>query len=128
MNQGLTDEAWGYSTTLLKFDQSEFIEYGWGSSGLRSKGWLFYPDICATTQCNLVVWLHGGGAFAPYYLQYPENGFGSIAAANNIIILFPQGDMYYGPTNCFDLVNPGYTGTDNWSHDGVQVKSIMKMV
>ena len=52
--------------TLLKIDQSEFIDYGFfeGSSGMRTKGWLYLPNTCATTQCKLVVWLHGGNSIA----------------------------------------------------------------
>jgi len=41
-------DDWADTSTLLKFDQSEFIDYGWGSSGLRTRGWLFFPDSCAT--------------------------------------------------------------------------------
>lgn len=57
-------EDWTDDATLLKIDQSEFIEWtGEGSPGIRTRGWLFYPNTCATTQCKLLVWLHGGGMY-----------------------------------------------------------------
>ena len=54
-------------------------------------------------------------------------GLAETAAANNIVILMPQGDVE-SPTNCFDGGMPSWLGTDNWSHDGVQVKSILNMI
>lgn len=44
-----------------------------------------------------------------------------------MVLLMPQGDVG-NPTNCWDGSFPGYTGTDNWSHDGVQVKAIKNMI
>lgn len=58
---------------------------------MRSKGWLYYPDTCATTQCKLVVFLHGGGSFGVEMLE--SHGLGGVANANNMAILFPQGDV-----------------------------------
>lgn len=56
-----------------------------------------------------------------------SHGLGNVAANNDIAILFPQGDVN-GRTNCWDGQYPGYTGTDNWSHEGVQVEAIMGMI
>jgi len=95
------DTNWAESSTLLKFDQSEFINYDqWGSSGMRSKAWLYYPDSCATTQCKLVVWLHGGGMTGVGMLN-DYYGIAATAAANNMVVLLPQGDTN-GKTNCWD--------------------------
>lgn len=56
-------------------------------------------------------------------------GIGDVAAANDIIVLFPEGDKS-GGTNCWegDAEDDGYTGTDAWSHDGVQQKAILQMI
>ena len=54
---------------------------------MRSKGWLYFPDTCATTQCKLVVWLHGGGGFGVDMLE--PHGIGAVAAANDMVILMP---------------------------------------
>ena len=59
-----------------------------GSPGIRTRGWLYYPNVCETTQCKLVVWLHGGGG---YGVQQLEN-IGPLAAINELVLLFPQGD------------------------------------
>jgi hypothetical protein len=44
-----------------------------------------------------------------------------------MILLMPQGDVG-SFTNCWDGRFPGFTDTDNWSHDGVQVKAIKGMI
>lgn len=94
-----------------------------GSPGIRTRGWLYYPNVCETSQCKLVVWLHGGGGFGVQTLD----GIGDLAAANEIVLLFPQGDTS-GSTNCWEGENPGYTATDAWSKDGVQQKAILDMI
>ena len=60
-------------------------------------------------------------------------GIGAVAAANNMIVLMPQGDVDGEETNCWEgggLTGdyPGYTGTDAWSRDGVQQKAIFEMI
>lgn len=50
------------------------------------------------------------------------------AITNNMIILMPQGDVDGTmETNCWEG-QPQYTGTDAWSHDGVQQKAIIEMI
>ena len=79
-------DTWADDGTLLKFDQSEYIHYDqWGSPGIRTRGWLYYPNTCAVNQCKLLVWLHGGGGSAVNILET----IGQIAHANNIVVLMP---------------------------------------
>jgi len=62
LNSG--DDKWAEIGTLLKFDQTEFIDYDhWGTPGMRTNGWVYYPDTCITVDCKLVVFLHGGAGF-----------------------------------------------------------------
>jgi hypothetical protein len=43
-----------------------------------------------------------------------EYEIGPIAAANNLIVVAPQGDRK-GPTDCWDVVDPGYTGDGHYT-------------
>lgn len=129
-------DDWGTDTTLLKFDQTDFITHDdMASTGMRSRGWLFFPNTCKTTQCKLVVWLNSRGSFGSEYLESNAK-IGAFAASNNQVILMPQSDIW-GNTDCWDAGQytsterdraEGYTGSDIWGHSGVQVQAIMRMI
>lgn len=112
------DASWDSNGVILRFDQTEFIDYtGEGSSGMRDSGWMYYPNSCIGAECKLVFMFHGGGMFGATLMD-PELAIASVAAANNLIVVFPQGDVR-GATNCWD-VSDGYTGDDFDTKTGVQ--------
>ena len=112
-------QNWATDATLLKIDQSEFIDYGFfaGSPGIRTRGWLYIPNNCMSKQCRLMVFLHGTSGDAVYFLDGAWLEFGPLAYANDLIVLLPQGDMG-APTESWENESgtfSGYTGTDAWS-------------
>lgn len=75
---------------LLAFNQTPFSE---PEAFMDEIGYLYLPDACLKGEyCTLHVHLHGcwlgAGVYKDVYLR--QTGFLEYAAANNIIMLFPQ--------------------------------------
>jgi poly(3-hydroxybutyrate) depolymerase len=122
-------------TSLLAFDQSEFIDDP-EVHGMAQVGYLYVPQNCAGQQrCRLHVALHGcgqteddiGDAF------YTQTGYNDWAEANDIVILYPQAAArtwfllpWPNPEGCWDWW--GYTGRQYHTQRGVQMRAIKAMV
>lgn len=110
--EGLDDdeEDWLSAGTLIAIDQDEFTETGADdreASGFAERGWLYYPDNCVgdSASCKLVIIFTGGGG---NQTETIGTGFIQTAAANDLVLLFPQQALEYNA--CFDLT--AETGDD----------------
>lgn len=121
------------SGRLIEFDQRPFIVGGQRASGLATTGFVFVPQVCeAGAACRVHIAFHGcrqnaatiGRAFVE------QAGYNPWAAANRIIVLYPQTDSTWGapfnPKGCWDWW--GYTGRDYAGRDGRQVRAVRAML
>jgi poly(3-hydroxybutyrate) depolymerase len=117
---------------LLTFRQSQYVEGG-SAASMDARGFVFVPADCAAGEpCRLHVAFHGcgqgvgdvGRTFAA------QAGYNRWAAANRIVVLYPQAArsrlMPFNPKGCWDWW--GYTGPGYASRDGLQVRSVWRMV
>ncbi|MGD8614998.1 MAG: hypothetical protein PVI91_04915 [Gammaproteobacteria bacterium] len=122
-------------SSLLSFDQSDFIEEPEANS-MQSVGYLYVPEDCARElPCRLHIALHGCGQTEEaigdaFYTQAGYNGW---AEANDIIVLYPQAAArtylllpWPNPNGCWDWW--GYTGGQYHTREGVQMRAIKAMV
>jgi poly(3-hydroxybutyrate) depolymerase len=119
---------------LITFDQTAYLETGYTveTSSLNKEGYVYTPFACQdgnTTNCRVHAVFHGcdqtvddiGESFLLM------TGYNRWAAANNIIILYPQiTKTTLNPNGCFDWW--GYTGPDYASKLGVQMNAINGMI
>jgi len=111
---GVTD--WQERGVLRQFSQSELLDTNVfeNDAGLADYGFVYYPYRCvngAVANCKVHMTLHGcggstTGAFGELNIQH--TGWVQYAAANDLIVIFPQ--IRYQLTNpytCFDFI--GYT-------------------
>jgi poly(3-hydroxybutyrate) depolymerase len=118
---------------LAEFDQRPYARAS-GSASLAERGWLFVPRSCAsggTARCRLHVVFHGckQGASLIGKEFILGSGYLEAAAANDIVLLFPQVEASYVPLNaygCWDWW--GYEGKAYAVKAGPQMTAVRLMV
>lgn len=116
---------------VLEFEQAEF-----GASraiSMAEKGFAYVPGSCATQKCRVHVAFHGcrqgGDAIGERFVS--EAGYNRWAAANRLIVLYPQALARYAswafnPRGCWDWW--GYTGAAYATKDAPQMRAVLAMV
>lgn len=117
---------------LREFDQSTYVKGG-ALASMADTGFVFVPKDCAAGKpCRIHVAFHGcrqgigfvGRRFAK------ASGYNRWADANRIVVLYPQADKSafwpFNPRGCWDWW--GYSGPDYASREGLQVRSVRRMV
>jgi len=121
------------SGELVEFDQRRYAEAG-GSESFDDRGWLFVPSQCRSTgrkSCRLHVVFHGcrqGRSFVGDRFVR-QSGYLETAAANGVVVLFPQLEPSYQPLNpngCWDWW--GYEGDWYAVKGGPQMLAVRTMV
>lgn len=120
---------------LVKFDQTKYItgDYTASSAGMYDYGYMYVPDQCADSDsnCKIHVAFHGCEQtiddIGDVYVR--ETGYNRWAAANDIIVLYPQAKKITreqkNPNGCFDWW--GYTDSHYATQKGVQMKAVYAM-
>lgn len=120
---------------IVKFDQSEFIEGE--KSSMSKEAFVFVPRTCESQKCRIHVAMHGceQGAAVIGDLYYTTTGYNEIAAANNIIVLYPQAEpsntIPFNPKGCWDFWGYSDADPDNpvfYTREAPQMKAIASMV
>lgn len=119
--------------SLYAINQQDHIPAGRASgSSIHAQAHLFVPDRCqgdAAQDCRLHVAFHGcrqtqeaiGDQF------YTLSGYNRWAAANRIIVLYPQAQSSAAnPRGCWDWW--GYSGQDYLTKQGVQMQTVWSMI
>ncbi|MDZ7768893.1 MAG: polyhydroxybutyrate depolymerase [Woeseiaceae bacterium] len=111
----------------------EFNQRADSAAGLAETGYVYVPDSCAQgLECRVHVFFHGCGQSV---LQIGDElaanaGFNRWAAANNLIVLYPQvAPSRLSPQNplaCWDWW--GYSGEDYLTQQGAQLAAVRAMV
>jgi poly(3-hydroxybutyrate) depolymerase len=118
---------------LADFDQTPYARAS-GSGGLADKGLIFVPRECRGDdgpKCRLHVVFHGckQGASLVGREFVLGSGYLEAAAANRVVLLFPQIEASYQPLNpmgCWDWW--GYEGDNFALRSGAQVKAVRMMI
>jgi len=113
---------WAEYGKIIEFDQE-------GPRSMDPKGFVYVPDTCVNGGCHLHVAFHGCSQSVSYLNEdYIQNtGYLEWAAANDLIVLFPQTiKTKVNENGCWDFW--GYTGNTYATKDGEQPKAIMDMV
>ena len=125
---------------VVPFDQQPFIAAD-RTSALAATGYLFLPNACrqAGAGCRLHVALHGCGQTAARigdaFVRHA--GYNRWAAANDIVVLYPQADAvertvlgialpWPNPQACWDWW--GFTGPDYALKSAPQITAITAMI
>jgi len=123
-----SDEAGG---RLVRFDQREFG--GRQAISMAQDGYAYVPGSCESERCRVHVAFHGcrqgAGAIDERFVR--EAGYNRWAAANRLIVLYPQAVARYvawtfNPRGCWDWW--GYTGRDYATKDAPQIRAVIGMV
>jgi poly(3-hydroxybutyrate) depolymerase len=118
---------------LREFDQRPYARVS-GSEALAGRGWLFVPPGCepgSAGRCRLHVVFHGCKQGSPFVKDafVRRAGYLEVAAANRIVLLFPQIQQGFQPLNpygCWDYW--GYEGEEYATQRGLQVAAVHAMV
>jgi poly(3-hydroxybutyrate) depolymerase len=118
---------------LAEFDQRPYAMAS-GSEALADRGWIYVPKSCRSDgrpHCRLHVVFHGckQGAAMVGKQFILGSGYLETAAANDVVVLFPQIEASYRPLNpmgCWDWW--GYEGPAYAVQDGAQITAIRMMV
>jgi poly(3-hydroxybutyrate) depolymerase len=118
---------------LAEFDQRPYAKAS-GSASLADRGWIFVPKSCTggdRPRCRLHVVFHGcrQGASLVGKEFILESGYLEVAAANGIVLLFPQVEASYQPLNpmgCWDWW--GYEGDRYAVKTGPQMVAVRRMI
>ena len=118
---------------LVEFDQRPYSAIS-GSDGLAERGWIFIPATCAAggaAHCRLHVVFHGceqgRSSIGDQFVR--GSGYLELAAANDLVLLFPQIEPSYQPLNpkgCWDWW--GYEGDTYAVKAGPQMIAVRRMV
>lgn len=119
--------------SLLAFDQGGFFQAS-RTAGLSGVGYIYVPDACRSEECRLHVAFHGCRQNADAQGEdrihddlVRDAGYNRWAAANRIVILYPQATAATGnPRACWDFW--GYTGEDWRTREGVQMRAVAAMI
>jgi poly(3-hydroxybutyrate) depolymerase len=119
---------------LAAFSQTEFFDERSQSGGLSEVGYIYVPSTCREADCRLHVTFHGCRQNAD--AQGPERvhddfvrgaGYNRWAAANRIVVLYPQATASPGnPNACWDFW--GYSGADYRDRSGHQMGAVLAMM
>ena len=118
---------------LSEFDQAPYAQAS-GSASMADSGWIFVPESCsggAQPQCRLHVVFHGcKQGPTPIGKEFiTGSGYLEAAAANSIVLLFPQVKASYKPLNpmgCWDWW--GYEGASYAVKAGPQIAAVRLMI
>jgi hypothetical protein len=118
---------------LISFDQTEFFT-GDAAASLSGVGYHYAPAQCGTGACRLHVAFHGCRQSADDQSSdrvhddfIRDAGYNRWAAANNLVILYPQATRSASnPNACWDFW--GYTGSDYFGQKGKQMRAVKAMV
>jgi hypothetical protein len=118
---------------LIAFDQTEFGA-GDASASMSGVGYVYVPTHCETQRCRLHVVFHGCRQYADNTQAdrvhddfVRDTGYNGHAAANNLVILYPQATRSdLSPNGCWDFW--GYSGSDYHGQKGKQMRAVMAMV
>lgn len=124
---------------LVTFDQIAFDPAA-ASHGLAAEGYVFIPDACTGDEpCRLHVAFHGcrqyAGAVGDAFVA--NAGYNDWAAANDIVVLYPQAAPlrqrllgialpWPNPQGCWDWW--GFTGNDFDVKSGAQIAAVWAMI
>jgi len=124
---------------LIAFDQAEFAGGDPAAISLADTGYVFVPNACANERCRVHVVFHGCRQSADQIQRrfVLEAGYNRWAAANRLIVLYPQttprwgysfgaGNFVFNPKACWDWW--GYTGARYATKDGAQVRAVQSML
>src|SRR4051812_17731658 len=83
---------------LVAFDQREFADGNPAAMSMADSGYVFVPDACARERCRIHVAFHGCRQSADQIAErfVLEAGYNRWAAANRLIVLYPQTVPRYG--------------------------------
>jgi poly(3-hydroxybutyrate) depolymerase len=119
--------------SLHAFDQTEFFQPS-ETAGLSGVGYIYVPDACRSEACRLHVAFHGCRQNADArgdervhddFIRHA--GYNRWAAANRIVVLYPQATEAAGnPRACWDFW--GYSGGGWRTRDGIQMRATGSMV
>jgi len=126
---------------LVIFDQREFAGGDAYSISMADTGYAYVPETCARVRCRVHVAFHGcrqsAAAIGDRFVR--EAGYNRWAAANRIVVLYPQtvarsgwgGAMWrwsfvVNPRSCWDWW--GYTGTEYHTKNGPQIRAVKAMI
>jgi hypothetical protein len=120
--------------TLIAFDQTEFLAAGDEKTRMGGVGYIYVPTQCRANDCRLHVAFHGcrQNADSPREDRIHDDfireaGYNRWAAANNLVILYPQTTQSPGNTNgCWDFW--GHSGTDYYGQKGKQMRPVRAMI
>ncbi len=115
--------------TLIAFDQSEFFDGRDRSVSLHGVGYVYVPHACETGGCRLHVAFHGckQNLESVHDDFIRDAGYNRWAAANNIVVLYPQTtEAFVNPNRCWDFW--GYTGEGYYGQQGKQMRAVKAMV
>lgn len=129
------------SGRLVSFDQREFAGGDAYSISMADTGYAYVPDSCARARCRAHVAFHGCRqsvtAIGERFVR--QAGYNRWAAANRIVVLYPQTVARSGwggatrhwsfvvnPRGCWDWW--GYTGSRYHTKDGPQIRAVKAML
>ena len=123
-----------HSSNLMKIDQERFIPGGKSprTAQVGEEGYVYVPDACKarTARCKLHIALHGctQSAYAVGDKFVKNTGLNHWAETNNIVILYPQAELYLpsNPLGCWDYI--ASTNDDFHTKKGLQAGMIYNMV
>ncbi len=104
---------------IVSFNQRSFVRNS--RSSMANTAYAYVPDSCLARSCRVHVAFHGcrQGVEAIGDHFYARAGYNRLAAANHIIVLYPQVEpspLYpYNPRGCWDFW--GYTSVDPFYPD-----------
>ena len=117
------------SGSLREFDQRPYAR----AAGMAEKGYVYVPQACASGACRVHVALHGCRQSARQVGErfVREAGYNRWAAANRLIVLYPQVEasespLAFNPRACWDWW--GYTGPAYHTKEAPQIRAVMAMV
>lgn len=114
--------------SIVRFDQRR---YAAASSGLAAEGYAFIPSACRRAACRVHVAFHGCfqtvNAVEDHFYRYA--GYNETAAANRIVVLYPQvapTTLPYNPLGCWDYW--GYSSSVFYGRAGPQAAAVRAML
>jgi poly(3-hydroxybutyrate) depolymerase len=126
---------------LVKFDQVEFAGRDAYGISMADVGYAYIPDACRKERCRVHVAFHGCRQNAAEVGErfVREAGYNRWAAANHIVVLYPQtvardgwgGALWdwsfvVNPNACWDWW--GYTGAQYHTKQGPQIRAVKAML
>ncbi len=119
--------------SLHAFNQAEFFRPS-QTAGMSEVGYFYVPDACRSEECRLHVAFHGcrqnvdaqgGERIHDDFVR--DAGYNRWAAANRIVVLYPQATEAAGNTRaCWDFW--GYSGDDWRTREGVQMEAVAAII